>query len=79
MNILIRTAAIIFLFTIPAFAQKLVDPATVAPEYRELAEKRHAEQVRQRNCALKADLAKVSVRDRTAFLMKCLDAADASQ
>ena len=30
----------------PAFAQKLVDPNAVAPEYREAAEKRRAEQIR---------------------------------
>ena len=60
----------------PAFAQKLVDPATVAPEYREAAEKRRAEQVRQRDCAHKADADKVVPRDRTAYLIRCLDEAE---
>ena len=55
-----------------SFAQKLVDPNAVAPEYREAAEKRRAEQIRQRECAHKADLAKVLPRDRTAFLTRCL-------
>ncbi len=30
----------------PAPAQKLVDPASVAPEFREAAEKRRAEQIK---------------------------------
>jgi hypothetical protein len=73
-NRLIRTISIAIVFTTPALAQKLVDPTTVAPEYREAAEHRRAEQVRQRECSLKADLAKVQVRDRTAFVLKCLEA-----
>ena len=60
----------------PAFAQKLVDPATVAPEYREAALKRRAEQIRQRDCAQKADADKVLPRDRTAYLIRCLDEAE---
>lgn len=58
----------------PTFAQKLVDPNAVAPEYREAAEKRRAEQVTQRECAHKADVAKVLPRDRTAHIIKCLAA-----
>ena len=56
----------------PAFAQKLVDPKTVAPEYREAAEKRRAEQIRQHECAHKADEAKVLPRDRTSYITQCL-------
>ena len=56
----------------PCFAQKLVDPNAVAPEYREAAEKRRAEQIRQRECAHKADEAKVMPRERTAHIVKCL-------
>ena len=56
----------------PTFAQKLVDPKAVAPEYREAAEKRRAEQIRQRECAHKADEAKVLPRDRTAHIARCL-------
>lgn len=56
----------------PAFAQKLVDPNAVAPEYREAAEKRRAEQIRQRDCARKADEAKALPRDRTAHITRCL-------
>jgi hypothetical protein len=56
----------------PSFAQKLVDPNAVAPEYREAAENRRAEQIKQRECAHKADEAKVMPRDRTAHIVKCL-------
>lgn len=61
----------------PAPAQRLVDPANVAPEFREAAEKRRAEQVRQRACAQKADAEKIIPRERTAFLIHCLEAAEA--
>lgn len=57
----------------PALAQGLVDPSKVAPEFREAAEKRRAEQIRQRDCAKKADAEKVMPRERTAFLLHCLD------
>jgi hypothetical protein len=57
----------------PAFAQGLVDPSKVAPEYREAAEKRRTEQVRQRDCAKKAEAEKIMPRERTAFLLHCLD------
>ena len=56
----------------PSFAQKLVDPNVVAPEYREAAEKRRAEQIKQRECAHKADEAKVMPRERTSHIIKCL-------
>ncbi|MDN3273324.1 hypothetical protein QWJ07_03655 [Frankia sp. RB7] len=57
----------------------MVDPSKVAPEYREAAEKRRAEQIRQRECAQKADLEKVLPRDRTVYLNHCLDAMAAKQ
>ena len=57
----------------PAPAQKLVDPASVAPEFREAAEKRRAEQIRQRDCAQKADRDKILPRERTSFLVHCLE------
>jgi hypothetical protein len=57
----------------PAFAQKLVDPNVVAPEYRAAAEKRRAEQIRQMQCRQKVDVAKVLPRDRTAAINKCLE------
>jgi len=72
-------AAITLLASAPVRSQALVDPNKVAPEYREAAEKRRAEQLRQRECALKADLEKVLPRDRTAFLNQCLDTLAAKQ
>jgi hypothetical protein len=68
-----------FAFTEPALAQKLVDPKAVAPEYREAAEKRRAEQIRQRECAHKADEAKVLPRDRTAHITRCLAEGEQGQ
>ena len=57
----------------PVSAQRLVDPNKVAPEFREAAEKRRAEQVKQQECAHKADAEKVIARERTAFLLHCLE------
>lgn len=54
-------------------AEKLVDPNTVAPEYRAVAEKRRAEQIKLFECSRKADAAKVLRRDRAAFVSECLD------
>lgn len=72
--------AMVALFATPgARAQVLVDPTKVAPEYREAAEKRRAEQLRQRECGRKADADKVLPRDRTAYLNQCLEAATAKQ
>jgi hypothetical protein len=56
-----------------SFAEKLVDPNTVAPEFREVAEKRRAEQIKLAECIKKADEARVLRRDRSAFVSQCLD------
>jgi hypothetical protein len=74
----IRVAFILLALMTPGLAQGLVDPSKVAPEYREAAEKRRAEQIRQRDCAKKAEAEKVMPRDRTAFLLHCEDAAAAA-
>lgn len=79
MKQLIVITAIALAVTAPARSQTLVDPSKVAPEYREAAEKRRAEQMRQRECALKADLEKVLPRDRTIYLNHCLDTIAAKQ
>jgi len=71
-------ALVFFALTNPTLAQGLVDPSKVAPEYREAAEKRRAEQIRQRDCAKKAEVAKVMPRERTAFLLQCLAAMEAA-
>ena len=60
------------IFAEPSFAQKLVDPDAVAPQYREAAEKRRAEQIKLRECARKADEAKVLPRDRAAHITGCM-------
>jgi len=78
-QVIIAVAAVALLSTPTARSQALVDPSKVAPEYREAAEKRRAEQIRQRECAQKADLAKVLPRDRTDFLIHCLDTIAAKQ
>jgi hypothetical protein len=75
----IRVMFVSLTLTAPALAEKLVDPTTVAPEYREAAEKRRAEQIRQQDCAHKADIAKVMPRERTAFLLQCLEADAANR
>jgi hypothetical protein len=76
----IFTLMVISLFAVPAArAQALVDPSKVAPEHREAAEKRRAEQLRQRECGRRADADKVLPRDRTAYLNGCLDAMAAKQ
>ncbi len=64
-----------FGFTGPSLAQKLVDPNSVAPEFRDAAEKRRAEQIKVVECNRKANEAKVLPRDRTAYLNHCLEAA----
>ena len=54
-------------------AQKLVDPDKVAPEFREVAIKRRAEQVKMMDCTKKAEEAKVLPRDRASHVQHCLD------
>jgi hypothetical protein len=56
-----------------SFAEKLVDPNSVAPEFREVAEKRRAEQIKLSECTKKAGEAKVLRRDRARFVGQCLD------
>jgi peroxiredoxin family protein len=59
--------------SLPARAQKLVDPKTVAPEFREAAEKRHAEQVKLIECNNAAKVAKIQKRDMAQFVAECFD------
>jgi hypothetical protein len=56
-----------------SFADRLVDPNAVAPEYRAVAEKRRAEQIKLFECSKKADAAKIVRRDRAAFVSECMD------
>ena len=69
----VAVALVSMVIASPSSAQKLVDPTKVAPEFREAAEKRRAEQIRQQDCAHKADAEKVIARERTAFLIQCLE------
>ena len=78
MKSFIGFALISFALATPALAQGLVDPSKVAPEYREAAEKRRAEQIRQRDCAKKAEAEKVMPRERTTFLLHCLEELEAA-
>jgi hypothetical protein len=59
-----------------SLAQKLVDPNSVAPEFRAAAEKRRAEQLKLNDCTKKAIVVKVLVRDRAAFISSCVDSPD---
>jgi hypothetical protein len=65
--------AVCLVFQQPSLAQKLVEPNTVAPEFRAAAEKRRAEQITLNECAKKAVAAKVSVRDRASFISACVE------
>ncbi|MGH6707596.1 MAG: hypothetical protein ACREEK_01375 [Bradyrhizobium sp.] len=76
---IVRVILILLVLTTTVQAQKLVDPSKVAPEYREAAEKRRAEQIRQQSCAKKADSEKVLPRDRIVFLNRCLEDEAAKQ
>jgi hypothetical protein len=77
MNLVRRLSAIAFslVFSQQCFAQKLVDPNTVAPEFRAAAEKRRAEQITLNACAQKAVAAKVAIRDRAAFISACAESS----
>jgi hypothetical protein len=78
----LQIALLALVWSAPSVAQKLVDPSAVAPEYRDAAEKRRAEQIRQHDCAKRADTEKVMARERTTFLLHCLadaEAADAAK
>jgi hypothetical protein len=70
-----RLGVILALASLPGagLAQKLVDPNSVAPEFRAAAEKRRAEQIKLIECTKKADRAKVLPRDRAAFIGPCLE------
>lgn len=56
-----------------ARADKIVDPKTVAPEFREAAEKRYAEQLKLIECNNAAKVAKIPRRDLTQYVAECFD------
>jgi hypothetical protein len=57
----------------PARADKIVDPKTVAPEFREAAEKRRAEQFKLIDCNNAAKTAKIPPRDLAKYVADCFD------
>jgi hypothetical protein len=57
----------------PAFAQRMVDPAKVAPEHRAAAEKRAAEQKKLAGCQQEAKAKNIRPRYRTQFLIECIE------
>ena len=59
-----------------ADAQKIVDPSKVAPEFREAAEKRRAEQFKQLACNKAAVDQKIAPRDKLQFISDCFDKPD---
>jgi hypothetical protein len=71
--LLLVTVSLAVSWSAPGVAQKLVDPNSVAPEFRAAAEKRRAEQIKLSECNKKADKAKVLPRDRAPFVSKCLE------
>ena len=77
MNLLALMVSGLLVVSTGAVAQtqlKLVDPATVAPEHREAAAKRRAEQLKLQGCMAKADHEKILPRDRAQFVSHCLEA-----
>jgi len=70
---LAMTAVAALLYAAPALAQKIVDPSKVAPEYREAAEKRQAEQLKLIACHKSAKEAKILPRDFAKFVSECLE------
>lgn len=71
----IATAALlaIAMSDVVALADKLVDPSAVAPEFREAAEKRRAEQIKIINCNNAAKFANVPPRESLKFMQDCID------
>ena len=67
------SAALIAFSGAPARAEKIVDPNTVAPEFREAAEKRRAEQVKLIECNNAAKVAKIQKRELAQFVSDCFD------
>ena len=79
MTLIVRVMLISLLFSTETVAQRLVDPATVAPEFRAAAEKRRAEQLKQLSCMNKAKSEKILPRDITAYVNRCVADASASE
>ncbi len=59
-----------------SLADKLVEPSKVAPEFREAAEKRRAEQLKIINCNNAMKLANIPARDQLKYMSDCVDKPD---
>lgn len=71
-----RTAVVLLTAALgdaPAMADKIVDPRSVAPEFREAAEKRRAEQIKLIECNNAARTAKIPQRDLAKYVGDCFD------
>ena len=76
MKAVIFVVAISLVGMAPARAQALVDPTKVAPEFREAAEKRRAEQLKQIACNKAAHDQKIAPREVLKFVTDCFDGPD---
>ena len=56
-----------------------IDPNKVAPQYRDVAEKRQAELIRQRACQNKAEKEKIVKRDLSSYVVRCMDGAEKAE
>ena len=73
-------ACVIALCPTAAFAlDNSIDPNKVAPQYRDVAEKRQAELIRQKACQAKAEKEKIVKRDLSAYVVQCMDAAEKAE
>jgi hypothetical protein len=72
----LSTIAFLLVFFPSSYAQKLVDPNAVAPQFRAAAEKGRAEQITLNERAKKAVAAKVLVRDRATFISACAESSN---
>lgn len=70
---------LVLLFPVVVFAQGMPDPNRVAPEYRDLAEMRRTEVIRQITCNRDAAKEKVLKRDQAAYVNRCIDKAEKAQ
>lgn len=65
-----------FMICPAARAQNIVDPSKVAPEFREAAEKRRAEQLKLIACTKAAQDAKIQPREIAKHVVDCFDKPD---
>ncbi len=77
-----RAVVLVFavaLFPTLAFSQRPIDLDKVAPQYRDVAEARQAELVRQKACQSEADKEKIVRRDRASYVIRCMEAAEKAE